>query len=156
MRIKKISPTTPANGNIENQYGTSQTNAYSQAYINNATAPNSTKWGNKEQDWATENNLDTWIPVLKDTKMQHTTISSLVKRGIKTINVSGTPDSNGFIATGLNLNNIVLGVANTSANGAFYIPFISKQENRITVQCTQWNGTPVTSQTSFTVYYIEI
>ena len=31
MRIKKISPTTPANGNIENQYGTSQTNAYSEA-----------------------------------------------------------------------------------------------------------------------------
>lgn len=36
MRIKKISPTTPANGNIENQYGTSQTNAYSEAYINSA------------------------------------------------------------------------------------------------------------------------
>lgn len=35
MRIKKISPTTPANGNIENQYGTSQTNAYSEEYINN-------------------------------------------------------------------------------------------------------------------------
>lgn len=36
MRIKKISPITPANGNIENQYGTSQTNAYSEAYVNNA------------------------------------------------------------------------------------------------------------------------
>lgn len=35
-QIKKISPTTPANGNIENQYGTSQTNAYSEAYINSA------------------------------------------------------------------------------------------------------------------------
>jgi hypothetical protein len=34
MRIKKISPTTPANGNIENQYGTSQTNAYSEEYVN--------------------------------------------------------------------------------------------------------------------------
>ena len=34
MRIKKISPTTPANGNIENQYGTSQTNAYSENYAN--------------------------------------------------------------------------------------------------------------------------
>lgn len=34
MRIKKISPVTPANGNIENQYGTSQTNAYSEKYIN--------------------------------------------------------------------------------------------------------------------------
>ena len=38
MRIKKISPTTPANGNIENQYGTSQTNAYSEEYSNNTFA----------------------------------------------------------------------------------------------------------------------
>ena len=38
MRIKKISPTTPANGNIENQYGTSQTNAYSEAYVNTTFA----------------------------------------------------------------------------------------------------------------------
>ena len=35
MRIKKIAPTTPANGNIENSYGTSQTDTYSQEYINN-------------------------------------------------------------------------------------------------------------------------
>ena len=34
MRIKKIAPTTPANGNIENSYGTSQTDTYSQEYIN--------------------------------------------------------------------------------------------------------------------------
>lgn len=38
MRIKKISPTTPANGNIENQYGTSQTNAYSEEYSNTTFA----------------------------------------------------------------------------------------------------------------------
>ena len=38
MRIKKISPTTPANGNIENSYGTSQTNAYSEAYANTTFA----------------------------------------------------------------------------------------------------------------------
>jgi len=38
MRIKKISPTTPANGNIENQYGTSQTNAYSEEYVNTTFA----------------------------------------------------------------------------------------------------------------------
>lgn len=37
-QIKKISPTTPANGNIENQYGTSQTNAYSEEYSNNTFA----------------------------------------------------------------------------------------------------------------------
>lgn len=35
MRIKKISPRIPANGNIYNTYGTSQENTYSQEYINN-------------------------------------------------------------------------------------------------------------------------
>lgn len=34
MRIRKIAPVTPANGNIKNSYGTSQTNTYSQEYIN--------------------------------------------------------------------------------------------------------------------------
>ena len=34
-QIKKIAPVTPANGNIENSYGTSQTDTYSQEYINN-------------------------------------------------------------------------------------------------------------------------
>ena len=34
MRIRKKAPVTPANGNIENSYGTSQTNTYSQEYIN--------------------------------------------------------------------------------------------------------------------------
>ena len=37
MRIKKIAPVTPANGNIENSYGTSQTDTYSQEYINKFT-----------------------------------------------------------------------------------------------------------------------
>ena len=37
MRIKKIAPVTPANGNIENSYGTSQENTYSQEYINGIT-----------------------------------------------------------------------------------------------------------------------
>ena len=37
MRIKKIAPETPANGNIENSYGTSQTDTYSQEYINGKT-----------------------------------------------------------------------------------------------------------------------
>ena len=36
MRIKKIAPETPANGNIENTHGTSQTDTYSQEYINGA------------------------------------------------------------------------------------------------------------------------
>ena len=37
MRIKKIAPVTPANGNIKNSYGTSQTDTYSQEYLNNST-----------------------------------------------------------------------------------------------------------------------
>lgn len=35
-QIKKIAPVTPANGNIENTYGTSQENTYSQEFINGA------------------------------------------------------------------------------------------------------------------------
>jgi hypothetical protein len=35
-QIKKIAPVTPANGNIENTYGTSQENTYAQSYINTA------------------------------------------------------------------------------------------------------------------------
>ena len=37
MRIKKIAPVTPANGLLENTYGTSQTNGYAQEYINKFT-----------------------------------------------------------------------------------------------------------------------
>ena len=37
MRIKKIAPVTPPNGLLENTYGTSQTNGYSQEYINKFT-----------------------------------------------------------------------------------------------------------------------
>lgn len=37
------------------------------------TADNATKWNGIINDLATENNVDTWIPVLKDNKLQHTT-----------------------------------------------------------------------------------
>lgn len=56
MRIKKISPTTPANGNIENQYGTSQTNAYSEAYVNTTFASK-----NIENYSTTETVVGKWI-----------------------------------------------------------------------------------------------
>jgi hypothetical protein len=56
MRIKKISPTTPANGNIEDAYGTSQTNAYSEAYSNNTFASK-----NIENYSTTETKVGTWI-----------------------------------------------------------------------------------------------
>lgn len=54
-QIKKISPTTPANGNIENQYGTSQTNAYSEEYSNNTFASK-----NVENYSTTETKIGTW------------------------------------------------------------------------------------------------
>jgi hypothetical protein len=54
-KIKKISPTTPANGNIENQYGTSQTNAYSEEYSNNTFATKDV-----ENYSTTETRIGTW------------------------------------------------------------------------------------------------
>lgn len=45
------------------------------------TAVNSTKWNNLERDTGTNNDVDTWLMVLKDNKVQHTTISSVVNRG---------------------------------------------------------------------------
>ena len=46
MRIKKIAPETPANGNIENTHGTSQTDTYSQEYINGIIESGSNANGN--------------------------------------------------------------------------------------------------------------
>lgn len=46
MRIKKIAPVTPANGNIKNSYGTSQTDTYSQEYINGIIESGSNSNGN--------------------------------------------------------------------------------------------------------------
>ena len=51
-QIKKIAPVTPPNGLLENTYGTSQENGYSQAYINKFTDYSTTeqvigKWGSK-------------------------------------------------------------------------------------------------------------
>lgn len=63
MRIKKTSPTTPANGNIENQYGTSQTNAYSEEYSNStfATKDVATTSANGLMSSADKSKLDTFI-----------------------------------------------------------------------------------------------
>ena len=74
---------------------------------------------------------------------------------IKSTNVSGSPDNNGFIASGLNLNNIVLGVGGTSTSG-FFTPYIDIANTRITIKCETWNRTAITTSVSFTVYYIEI
>ena len=120
-----------------------------------ATAVNSTKWDNKEQDWATENNTDTWIPVLKDTKMQHTTISSLVKRGIQSKSVSGTPDSNGFLPLGLGLSNVIVGYSGVSSS-YFVSTFYETNANRLTAKVETWNRSAVTTSVSLTVYYIEL
>lgn len=75
---------------------------------------------------------------------------------IKSKYVSGTPDSNGFISTGLDVNNIIIGVAGISPNAGFFTPFIEKNANRLTIQCKTWDQNPITTSVSFTVYYIEI
>ena len=46
-----------------------------------ATATNSVKWDNLERNTVTNNDTDTWIPVLNGEKMQHTTVQSIVNRG---------------------------------------------------------------------------
>ena len=79
-------------------------------------------------------------------------INGLIKSKI----VTGTPDSNGFLSTGLGLNNVVLGVANISENAAFFTPFIERNLNRITLKCETWNRVVITVSVTVTVYYIEI
>lgn len=88
MRIKKISPTTTANGNIENQYGTSQTNAYSEEYSNNTFASK-----NVENYSTTEQRIGTWIdgkPIYR-----------------QVINTTGNNSQSQVIATISNIDNIV-------------------------------------------------
>lgn len=75
---------------------------------------------------------------------------------IKSKNVSGTPDSNGFLVTGLGLNNVILGVANISQSGGFYSPYIDKSQSRITIKCENWQRQAITTATTLDVYYIEI
>ena len=88
MRIKKISPTTPANGNIENQYGTSQTNAYSEEYSNTTFASK-----NIENYSTTEQRIGTWIdgkPIYRKV-FTGTTPTSAGKH--QTIDLPSTTDS---------------------------------------------------------------
>ena len=50
-------------------------------YVSDLKVANSTLWNNYTNDIATENNTSTWIPIMQNEKMQHTTISSIVDRG---------------------------------------------------------------------------
>lgn len=74
---------------------------------------------------------------------------------IKSKQVSETPDSNGFIPTGLDLDNIIIGVSNTSKVG-FYIPFIENNANRLTLKCETWQKNPITEAISLMVHYIPL
>lgn len=75
---------------------------------------------------------------------------------IKSKNVSGTPDSNGFLPTGLGLNNVIIGCSNTSHGACFLTPFIEKNAGRLTIKCETWDKNPITTSISFIVYYFEI
>ena len=123
------------------------------------TVKNSTKWNNMENDIGTTNNSDTWIPVVKDNKLQHTTINSIVSRGIKTKTINDAPINNyGNVALGLMASSaMVLGVkfANTGFNS---IPFINANSWYCYVVKNQPQNT-LNIQTSgtvtATVYYVE-
>lgn len=52
------------------------------------------KWNGTENDIATSNNADTWIPVMNGNKMQHTTVQSIVSRGD-----TATPSSKGLMSS---------------------------------------------------------
>lgn len=57
-----------------------------------ATAVNATQWNGTANDLVTENNVDTWIPVMNGPKLQHTTVSNIGSR-INTISTgNGTAD----------------------------------------------------------------
>ena len=90
MRIKKIAPVTPANGNIRNSYGTSQTDTYSQEYINKFTDYSTTEtvvgiYKNKplyrrvvdytiSSDWqsiATTENVDEYVTIQSTAKTSY-------------------------------------------------------------------------------------
>ena len=86
------SDVTPyVNSEISNSYGTAQNLGYSQEYVNDkldekldadATAENSTKWDGWTNDLNTYDGVNTWIPVLVNGALKHTTIESAVDRGL--------------------------------------------------------------------------
>lgn len=74
---------------------------------------------------------------------------------IKSKVVSDTPDSNGFVTTGLDVNNVIIGVSKSNQAG-FFTPFIEKNANRLTLKCETWDRYPITTPISLMVHYIEI
>jgi len=74
---------------------------------------------------------------------------------IRSKTVTGTPDSNGFLATGIGLNNVIIGISNASQT-AFYTPFYGKEENRLTIKCETWQRVAITTEVTITIHYIPL
>lgn len=74
---------------------------------------------------------------------------------IRSKTVTGTPDSNGFLVTGLGLNNVIIGISNASQT-AFYTPFYGKTENRLTIKCETWQRVAITTEVTITIHYIPL
>lgn len=74
---------------------------------------------------------------------------------IQSITVKGTPDTNGFLVTGLDCNNFIVGISKTSTSG-FFAPYNESTENRLTVNCKNWNGTAITKEVTLTVHYMTL
>ena len=74
---------------------------------------------------------------------------------IRSKTVTGTPDSNGFLVTGLGLNNVIIGISDASQT-AFYTPFYGKTENRLTIKCETWQRVAITTEVTITIHYIPL
>jgi hypothetical protein len=136
MRIKKISPTTPANGNIENQYGTSQTNAYSEAYANTTFATkdvattsanglmsssDKTKLDNGEVYSTAEIKIGTWV----DGK-------PLYRKVFILNNITASTSNSDFVdLSGMNIGDVVhlYGIYDATNVGKFPIPLTDSDQN---------------------------
>lgn len=72
-------------------------------------ANNATKWNGMINDLTTENNTDTWIPVLKDNKLQHTTKANMtVGNATKATHDSAGQQINTTYIKGLSISNNAL------------------------------------------------
>ena len=134
MRIKKISPTTPANGNIENQYGTSQTNAYSEAYANTtfATKDVATTSANGLMSASDKTNLANYVNGLVETPLTTNLTTSFDNQANGTTQTfsfgQGSTDAPSSTASG-----IVISFRDTADWGwqiAIYNSIVAKRQKR--------------------------
>ena len=169
MRIKKISPTTPANGNIENQYGTSQTNAYSEAYANTTFATkdvattsanglmsstDKAKLDNGEVYSTTEQVVGTFIDgkplyrkIITDTLPDAETNGTFAQKNISisSLNVDSKFIENGYFYLSLFSNIYEIPINTSSHDDINYRTVVSFYSSNIEIRnsYTRWNSAPL-------------